>query len=279
VGLPLNAWILGDTAAKRSQTNISTISFAIACRSLNKTSILLSAFEKQQRQISYYALDISRGELADSLDKLAAMFDNAQYVKLQGLFGTYENCINWLAGHADVDMHKTATFLWMGNSIANLKRSEAGSLLAKFVRACETLNINCQFIVSVDGCQDECKILAAYDTTKDPLRNFVLNGLHHANAVMGNEIFHPRDWTCSHEFDADDHTLRIYYTALRDVECWINGKTIMVHAGRNIPAITSGKWTKSDILQLCASIGLRVVHAWQDSERFYSKRVSITVNL
>jgi EasF-like predicted methyltransferase len=243
-------------------------SFLTARRSLHKTSIILSAFERQQREISYYALDISRGELTDGLDKLVAVFGGSQYVKLRGLLGSYEDGVGWLAGYATSDMPKTVTFLWVGNSIANLTQSEAGSLLAEFVGACQNLRINCQFIISMDACQDEDKILAGYHID-GPMSPFILNGLQHANHILGDEVFRHDDWKCARDFDTTDRSLRVYYEAVRDADVHVDGSDFAFRKGDRITAITSGKWTEDDVHMMCVEAALEVVHVWPSAEKDY----------
>ncbi|XHG01935.1 hypothetical protein AWENTII_005303 [Aspergillus wentii] len=51
----------------------------------------------------------------------------------------------------------------MGNSVANYGQS----------------------LVAVDACQQESRIVEADDSDQEALREFGLNGLRHANSIMG----------------------------------------------------------------------------------------------
>lgn len=243
----------------------------IGNRSLCKTSVILSAFERQKRRVSYYALDVSRGELTDGLDGLWPLFRDSPYIQVQGLWGSYEDGINWLARAASVAStgSQAVTFLWMGNSIANLTFSDASSLLKGFVDACAGFQLTCQFIVSLDNGAEVPRILGAYDTSRYPFRSFVLNGLKNANEILGQDVFVPENWSCSRIFRPEKRTLDIYYEALRDMECCYEGVSWAVGQGELVHAVHSGKWATEDLADICSRVGLQVANVWQLGDKSY----------
>lgn len=111
-------------------------------------------------------------------------------------------------------MLKSVNFLWVGNSIANYPRPMASSLLSHFARVCTTLGIRYQFIVGADACNQVSKITAAYDPETKPFRDFILNGLHHANSVIGQDMFDVSDWAYAIEFNPLAHVLQVSYTPI-----------------------------------------------------------------
>ncbi|CAG9984606.1 unnamed protein product [Clonostachys byssicola] len=242
----------------------------LGCGSLRKTGAILSALERKNKAIDYYALDVSPGELSDSLATLTARLGPSSGVKVHGLVGTYEDCISWLAGNPwpqkQVDL---VTLLWMGNSVANHGQLEASSVLGQFARAVQGAGVPCQFLVAVDACQKESRVLEAYDSDQEALREFILNGLRHANTIMGRQMFNSDEWDCVCRFDAHDHTLRVYYTCRMDTELTVDGHRLSLANGSQIEAITSGKWTVGDVQQIAKRAGLRVKDRWCDAECIY----------
>lgn len=206
-----------------------------------------------------------------NLKKLAERFGNTRFVKIQGLSGTYEDCVGWLATSPTAGMLKSVNFLWVGNSIANSSRPMASSLLSHFARVCTTLGIRYQFIVGADACNQVSKITAAYDPASKPFRDFVLNGLHHANTVIGQDIFHVSDWACAIEFNPLAHVLQVSYTPHRDVRLEINGCSVTIRKGEKISATTSGKWTEEDMEAVTAEAGLQITDTWRDHSSSYCK--------
>lgn len=203
------------------------------------------------------------------MELLATKFGNSKYISLHGLWGTYEDCVTWLAGGLELDTPERVTFLWMGNSVANLHHSEARSLLSRFSNACDTSGIEFQFIASIDACEREAKILTAYDESSEHLRNFIMNGLTTANTIFGREVFRCEDWTFTTEFDANQHELQVSYVPRCDAKVEIEGKCFIVQEGRKIRAITSGKWPERAVRLISKDIELSVSNVWRDEDAEY----------
>ena len=59
---------------------------------LRKVSILLQALEAVGKEIDYYALDLSVKELKRTLEQVPTF----RHVKCHGLYGTYDDGLDWL---------------------------------------------------------------------------------------------------------------------------------------------------------------------------------------
>ena len=115
----------------------------------------MDAFEKAQKAITYYALDLSKSELDRTLE---AVQHDYTYVKCHGLLGTYDDGLDWLK--APDNSAKPKCVLWMGSSIGNLNREEA----VDFLRSYSTVLGNKDtMIIGMDACQDEARVLLAYN--------------------------------------------------------------------------------------------------------------------
>ncbi|GFF23640.1 N-methyltransferase [Aspergillus udagawae] len=243
----------------------------LGCGSLQKTGLLLQALENQQKAVRYYALDVSLRGLTDSLSELSKELGDLRSVDITGLWGTYDDCVTWISTQLDLEPLNTVTFFWMGNSIGNMDHhSEASALLAQFKDACQASSLRCQFLVAADACEDIHMIQKAYDTSNSTLHAFILNGLIHANAVLGREAFSLEDWSCESEFCPDESQLEVYYTPRRDVQVDVgDGCIYHIKRGQRIRAISSGKWGKSLMVQVGSMAGLRVNYAWGDCSGLY----------
>ncbi|KAF7173368.1 hypothetical protein CNMCM5623_005609 [Aspergillus felis] len=231
----------------------------LGCGSLRKTGAVLSALQRKNKSIDYYALDVSAGELARSLASLEARLGQSSGVHVHGLVGTYEDCIAWLGRNPwhrkSVDL---VTLVWMGNSMANYSQTEASAVLQRFVGALQIAGLSCQFLVAIDACVQESRIMEAYDHRQEALHNFILNGLRNANSVIGIEAFRIDDWTCTCRFDVKDRMLKVYYSCNKDTELVCNGLRVPLQKGTEIEAITSGKWTVADVQAIAKQAGLCV---------------------
>ncbi|KAF9887423.1 hypothetical protein FE257_010278 [Aspergillus nanangensis] len=244
----------------------------LGCGSLQKSGIVLSAIEKLQKPVSYYALDLSLECLQKGLAELQKGLGCLRSVQLHGLCGTYDDAISWLADQGKQPPNhaiNSVTILWMGNSITNMGPFQAQSLLSQLGRACSQSGIRCQFLVSVDGCTAEDTVMAAYSTNPGPFRDFMMNGLESANRLLGEDVFRRPMWTFDSVFDRTRHEVQMSYTPTRDVTLCVNGHEFKVSSGEKIAVVTSGKWPAPYFRSLVEEIGLQVDDLWGDGDQIY----------
>lgn len=203
------------------------------------------------------------------LSALATQFTESKYIHLHGLWGTYEDGLEWLAGNTSSrpDSPRNVTFLWMGNSAANMGRLEAKSLLSRFSEVCTNSNMGCQFIVGIDACENQLAIDAAYSSKE--VRSFIMNGLVTANDTLGRVLFNPENWAVAVDFDTDSKDLHVSYVPRLDVEMRIDGHCIRLREGQKVRVITSGKWPERTVRALLKDVPLNVVDVWRAENRGY----------
>lgn len=248
---------------------------------LTKTHLLLSAFERYQRPVTYYALDISERELTQGLRRLSQAFGQSRYVQMHGLLGSYEDGMRWLAtdardaggGLSQTAKVESVTVLWVGNSLANYSRAEAGALLKGFVRSCGSRQLPCQFFLGLDSCQDLAKMGACYDLSPGSrLERLIMHGLRTANHYLGSEVFDLRKWSARANYDLKEHALYIYYVATHDQRLLVD--VCVQNFEERILAITSGKWLLRDIEDMCSAEGLQISKSWWSESHDYGKLMS-----
>ena len=98
-----------------------------------------------------------------SLQALQAEFKHFPDISISGLLGTYDDCVDWIANNTASLRTRSVTFLWVGNSVANLSKTEASDLMGQSRQACTIAGMHCHFLVSADACADESKLLKAYN--------------------------------------------------------------------------------------------------------------------
>ncbi|KAG2417795.1 hypothetical protein HFD88_000894 [Aspergillus terreus] len=254
-------------------TVVPAQSILVELGSLQKTGRLIRALEKQQKPVRYYAVDVSLSGLTNSLTELRKELGDLHFVDITGLLGTYDDCVNWISNPSGQDpmSSPTVTFLWMGNSISNLNHYiDSSSLLSQFRLACDASRLRCQFLIAADACQDAQVVRTAYDAQNPTLRAFLLNGLSHANSVLGRAAFSPQDWSCESGFYPEQGQLEVYYVPLRDVELDVGGDRVYrVQRGERVRAISSGKWGKKLMGRVACAAGFQMNHAWGDSAGQY----------
>ncbi|RAL02613.1 uncharacterized protein BO80DRAFT_443414 [Aspergillus ibericus CBS 121593] len=239
----------------------------LGCGNLHKTSIILSALARQGKQVWYYALDVSKSALRQSLQFLHEEFMYCPNVRIAGLIGTYDDCVDWVAHNTSTLHGLPATFLWVGNSMPNLSKTEASDLMNNFRRACGVAGISCRFLVSADACADESRLLKAYDPEAGTSRTFLRHGLHRAKTLLGTDSFEEEVWNCTVEYDRKENEILAFYSPRVDV---ILAVDLTVHKGDKIFFFRSGKWNESQMETIAHQAGgFQVSHVWRDSNEEY----------
>ena len=199
--------------------------------------------------MDYYALDLSRPELERTFANLSGT--HYEYVHCYGLWGTYDDGLEWLKRPENLVRPKC--ILSLGSSIGNFGRADAATFLRNFATG---LGPDDFLLVGIDGCQDASKVYHAYNDRKGKTHEFVLNGLTHANHILNYEAFKVEDWKVIGEYDEATGRHYACIVPVRDVE--VAG--IHVPAGESIQIEESFKYSPSQTEHLWNDAGL-VSHA------------------
>jgi len=226
--------------------------------------------EKKHRHVLYYALDVSHDALYANLCDLHKQFAASPHVRIAGLCGTYSDCAEWLADSPPLPV-STVTFLWLGNSVANMTQDDASSLMGRLRAACAKTSVDCNFLISADGCQMEHRIRRAYDPAHGPSKMFFFHGLHHANRLLGPVTFKEEEWAAIPEWNKEENELRYYYAPRRDVRLEIGDLSIAVKKDEMIHYFMSGKWSETQMGSIARSAGLRIDKSWKDVHHEYGE--------
>ncbi|KAL8781964.1 MAG: hypothetical protein Q9213_005772 [Squamulea squamosa] len=233
---------------------------------VDKTSLILSAVERVQKSIRYFALDLSYSGLSSSIIKLRKKFPVHNGNKCHGLLGTYDDFHAWLMQKPQPIMGPI-TILWMGNSIGNLSAPDASAVLRNITT---TITFGQpQVIIGVDGCRDQAMIEMCYDPAGSVTHDFLMNGLEQANVVLGSSVFSKTDWTLLGFYDDEKHAWVDYYVAKRNIKFQVADSCINISEGERIHAISSAKWTQREVESIASDAGCSVTQAWKDKESVY----------
>ena len=220
---------------------------------------MLQAFEKAGKDIDYYALDLSKPELERILAAVEGVY---RHVRCHGLFGTYDDGLAWLKKPENLERPKC--ILWLGSSIGNLNRIEAANFLSGFT---SILGPQDTMLVGIDACQDADKVYHGYNDCEGKTHRFVLNGLKHANRLIGNEAFKEEDWEVIGEYDADAGRHQAFYSPVRDVTF----EGILIRAGERVRIEESYKYSAVQSTRLWQAAGLMPRAKFSDKTGEYSK--------
>ncbi|KAL1952942.1 hypothetical protein VTO42DRAFT_3926 [Malbranchea cinnamomea] len=210
---------------------------------LRKIKILLDEFDRAKKRVDYLALDLSLEEL----NRTFAEIPSYEYVTCRGLWGTYDDALAWLRTPAN--RQKPTVIMSMGSSLGNFTRDEAATFLGEFTKT--LLSSDCM-LIGLDSCKDPDKVSKAYNDSKGVTRQFYLNGLNHANLVLGRDYFKADEWDVVGNYDESDGCHRAYFVPLKDVT--VNG--FVLKKGTKIFFEQAFKYGKHECEELWEKAGL-----------------------
>jgi EasF-like predicted methyltransferase len=173
-------------------------------------NILLEAFERAQKTVEYFALDLSLSELKRTFAELDT--SDFHYVSFHALHGTYDDALSWL-GQSRAGRAATCV-MTMGSSLGNFTRDGASQFLASFKNALAASDF---MLVGLDACQQPERVFRAYHDSQHVTEQFYRNGLVHANKILGYEAFKPDEWEIEGFYDEESNKHQASYVALKTI--------------------------------------------------------------
>lgn len=185
-----------------------------------------------------------------------------QHVQCFGLLGTYDDGLAWLKRKENV--HRPKVICSLGSSIGNFTRDEASDFLKQFA---DILSPSDRLLIGVDACQQPEKVYRAYNDSQGVTNEFTLNGLKHANKLLGHEAFALADWEAIGHYDEEDGRHQAFVSPKRDVS--IDG--VHVRAGEMVRIEESYKYSPAQADKLWRASNVIEGASWTNSTGSYSK--------
>lgn len=187
-----------------------------------------------------------------------------KHVKCSGLHGTYDDGLEWLK-NPDIAA-RPKTILSLGSSIGNFTRPEAAAFVNQFATV---LRSGDTMLIGIDSCQDPEKVFHAYNDMEGLTHEFVLNGLWHANRLLGTEHFKREEWRVIGEYVYDETGGRhqAFVTPLKDVSI----DDILIRQGERIRIEESYKWSAEEVSHLWNAAGVVEGCKWSHYTGEYGK--------
>lgn len=221
--------------------------------------------ERAEKDIQYYALDLSREELQRTLAEVPEF----KHVKCFGLHGTYDDGLDWLKT-SETATTRQKNILSIGSSIGNFKRDEEGKFLKNFS---DILNPGDTIIIGMDGCLDKDRVYHAYNDRDGITHDFIRNGLHHANLLFGHEEFDMKKWRVIGEYDGIARRHHAFVSPRQDVK--IDG--VVIRKDERVRIEESYKFSELDVSRLWKAAGLVQGAKWANKTGDYGESLSFEV--
>ena len=221
-----------------------------------KTRRILEAFQGQQRSLDYYAIDVSQRALETCRGELAPL---ARVVPLQC---TYLQGIRHLAARRHP--YQKLLVLFLGSTIGNFERAEAGRFLAD-VRRC--LQPGDGLLLGADLVKPVDVMLHAYDDALGVTAAFNLNLLARMNRDL-DASFDPRRFEHLALWNHHENRIEMHLCSLAEQAVAIPGAGCVAEfrEGETIWTESSHKYTRADLHEIAGAAGYRVAGEWVDAE-------------
>ena len=214
------------------------------------------------KDAEYYALDLSLSELKRTFEQIPTT--GYKHVKCFGLHGTYDDGLEWLkSAHIE---GKPKTVLWLGSSLGNFARDEAAKFLAKFR---EVLQPGDSMLIGIDSCKEPDRVFHAYNDSEGITHKFILNGLQHANNIMGKNAFNLQDWKVIGEYDIQAGRHHAFVSSLKDVV--VDG--VLISKGERVRIEESYKFSRQEIEKLWRKSGFVENCVWSNGKGDYGELI------
>ncbi|KAK6438303.1 hypothetical protein LTR95_005494 [Oleoguttula sp. CCFEE 5521] len=217
----------------------NSILLELGSGNLRKVRILLDALDRAKKHVTYFALDLMRSELERTL--AAVPEGTFEHVHCFGLLGTYDDGLQWLTRPQMAG--QTKTIMSLGSSVGNYTRDEAAAFVKQFA---ETLGPKDTLLFGLDACQEPKRVYTAYNDSQGVTNRFTINGLKHANKLLGYEAFDLDNWYATGEYSAAEGLHRAHVVPRSD--CVVAG--VAIHGGEQIRIEESVKYNAAQTRKL-----------------------------
>ncbi|KAG6164037.1 hypothetical protein E4U48_000207 [Claviceps purpurea] len=146
---------------------------------------LLEALEAQEKDVLYFALDVSAPQLTATLKEIPS--SNFRHVRFAGLYGTFEDGLRWINETPEIRDLPHCVLL-LGLTIGNFSRKNAARLLQNIVNHALTgaSKNKSSILLSLDSCKVPTKVTRAY--TSDGVVPFALQALTYAKTLLCGRV-------------------------------------------------------------------------------------------
>lgn len=248
--------------AARFPTEITLVE--LGSGSAAKTQILIEALLRRHGALRYVPVDISREMLQESARGLLARYPDLRIVAVAGEYRDGLQHLNSPAG-------RRTLILWLGSSIGNLERREAGAFLHQ-VR--DAMRPGDRLLVGIDLRKDSDILVPAYDDAAGVTARFNVNLLARINRELGGRFDLTR-FRHRALYNEVDGRIEMYLVSTGAQRVAIDGLDVEVAfaAGEAIHTENSYKYSLAEIDALADQADLRIEAQWFDAGRRFSLNV------
>ena len=228
--------------------------------SSNKTRLILDVFDKIQKKIEYFPIDISE-ILADSSELLQREYDN---LHITGIVDTYEGGLEFIEKYDD----KKNLIIFLGSSYGNFLPKEGKIFLKKINSIMKKEDL---FLIGLDLVKDKEILENAYDDSMGITAKFNLNILSRINDELDAD-FNLKNFKHVAKYNDRDQRIEMYLKSDVNQSVVISkaNLSLKLKEGEMIHTEHSHKYTIPQINRLMNDAGFVMENIWSDKNNYYA---------
>ena len=122
-------------------------------------------------------------------------------------------------------------------------------------------------LIAIDACAEPDKVFHAYNDCEGVTHEFILNGLRHANELLGHKAFHVADWNVIGEYDKLAGRHQAFVVPSKDTMF----EGVVIKAGEKVRIEESHKYSRAQSARLWSEAGLYEYARWQNARGDYGE--------
>jgi dimethylhistidine N-methyltransferase len=225
-----------------------------------KTRQLLKKLMEADLEFQYVPIDISAKAIKDLTNNMTFHLPG---LKIKAMVGNYFDMMQQLAA-SDVPN----LFLFLGSNIGNYANQEADDLMTQFHR---NMKFGDKLLTGFDLQKHPAVISKAYDDPQGITKAFNLNLLHRMNRELGAN-FKVNQFDFYSNYNPENGEVRSYLVSLKPQQVYFTrlGKTFDFRQNELIWTELSRKYTLTEIQQMAARNGFRVMEHFLDCKHYFT---------
>ena len=228
--------------------------------SSTKTRLILDIFDKIQKEIEYFPIDISE-ILTESSELLQRDY---QDLKITGIIDTYEGGLEFIEKYDD----KKNLIIFLGSSFGNFTPNEGKTFLQKINSIMKNDDL---FLIGLDLVKDKKILEDAYDDSQGITAKFNLNVLSRINDELDAD-FVLNNFKHVARYNEEDQRVEMYLKSLVNQSVIISkaNLSLKLKQGELIHTEHSHKYKISQIEELMDETGFIIKQNWLDVNNHYA---------
>ena len=224
-----------------------------------KTRILISIFEKLQKHIEYFPIDISK-ILKESTTTL---LDDYKNLHMTGIIDNYESGLEFVKNYDD----KKNLIVFLGSSFGNFDYEPGLRFLHKINSSMKDGDL---FLIGLDLVKDKNILEKAYNDSQNITAQFNLNVLARINSELDSN-FNLDKFTHYSTFNDSKNRIEIYLRSLENQIVNITKAGIVLEMKKDelIHTENSYKYTIPKIKEMFSNTGFRIKDLWFDDKQYF----------